>query len=245
MVDPDRTLHRRHGQARHRRHRLPGHLLQGRTVVGQGTELGPDTTWSTASGRRVRRRADRGARPEVGDGGSSGRSRCSSRDPRCRPAPAPAFYTGAWSTRPGPTTDQRRTMEQVSTKRFHLVAGRPTSRWRRRSRISSATSSAGQPRGLRQRRLHPPLRGVHPGQRRWLHPANALLHPGDMSVNGAIMQQLIMVDAARRASAKRHHGGVPLLRVRTPGPCKAEAVSPSPPSSSPTCSPSAGAAPSE
>ncbi len=37
-------------------------------------------------------------------------------------------------------------------------------------------------------------------------------------VNDSLMEQLIMIDAAKRASAKRITAGVPLLRVLAPGP---------------------------
>ena len=37
-------------------------------------------------------------------------------------------------------------------------------------------------------------------------------------INDRIMQQLLMIDAAKRASAPSHHRGVPLLRIRPPGP---------------------------
>ena len=94
-------------------------------------------------------------------------------------------------------------MERVTTKRLALYTGR-THPALAEEIADAPRRRAGRPaaRRLRQRRDPRPLRRQRPGHRRLHHP-DATPAPTTGSINDSIMEQLIMIDAAHRASAKR------------------------------------------
>ena len=57
-------------------------------------------------------------------------------------------------------------------------------------------------------------------------------------INDHMMEQLIMIDALEARVGPAHHRGLPVLRLRPPGPEGRRVASPSPRACSPTCSPS-------
>ena len=61
-----------------------------------------------------------------------------------------------------------------------------------------------------------------------------VVQPTCPPVNDHLMELLVMLDAFKRASARRDHRGAPLLRLRPSGPQGDGAGRPSPPSWSPT-----------
>ena len=99
-------------------------------------------------------------------------------------------------------TPSRRPMEKVTTKRLRSYSGGRTRRWPRRS-PSTWASTLGEPnlREFANGEIHCRVRRVDPRRRRVHHPDPLRLDGA--AVNDSIMEQLIMIDAAKRASAKR------------------------------------------
>ena len=194
---------------------FPGTILQGRTIVGAGCEIGPDTRLVDCVGRRRRRRRAQ-RRPRGRD--RRGRPRRTVRG-RSSPAPVvPAWATGRllhWPS--GVGVGRRDVMERVTTKRLALYTGR-----------MPPGAGRGDRRPPRRRAGRPQLVNFANGEIRARY-ADSIRgtdvfiiqsHYGsdDRSINDSIMEQLIMIDAAHRASAKRITAVLPLLRLRPPGP---------------------------
>ena len=206
---------------------FPGTILQGRTVIGEGVEIGPGTPAGGLHRRRAHLpRAHRRPHADIGDdcsGGSLRGARARHRISRPGRAPAP-FYTGepgqrSTADRRTPTTPVTRgPMELVTKKRLTSLAGRSNLAAGRGDRRPTSTWSSGDPNlvdfanGEIYCRLGENVRGAD------VFVIQTHGATDDMSVNDAIMEQLIMIDAARRASAKRITAVIPLLRLRPPGP---------------------------
>ena len=179
-------------------------MLQGHTVIGDGSEIGPDTRLvDCVVGDGRRGRADRRPpTPTVGDGrqvgpyavlgpGSPGSGRWA--------------VTGPFYTRTPDALDRLGgSMELVTKKRLHLFAGSCQSRALAEEIADRLGVRARRPEPgrLRQRRDPLPLRRVASGAPTSSSSRRTAVAT-DMSINDAIMEQLIMVDAAQRASAKR------------------------------------------
>ena len=179
---------------------FPGTILQGATVVGDGCEIGPDTRLvdcvvgdgAVVEHTVVREGDDRRRRPR--------RSvrRAANRAPSLRSGTVTgAFYTGT-----GRRAEAREQMERVTKKRLALYSGR--------SHLALAEEIADH-------------LGVELGDANLVEFANGEMHPrfaesvrgadvfiiqthygcDGRSINDSIMEQLIMIDAANRASAKR------------------------------------------
>ena len=175
--------------------------------IGAGAEIGPDTRLvDCVVGAGRRRRADR--RPRRRD------RRRRRVGPFAVLEPGSAVPSGAVHRavlhcdrdgRRGSTTGSRGRstgMELVTKKRLHaLLPGRanPPLAEEIAEHLDVAARRA-EPGRVRQRRDPLPLRRDHPRRRRVHHPDATA---ADASVNDAIMEQLIMIDAAKRASAKR------------------------------------------
>ena len=202
---PAPDVHRRHGAARPRRHALPGH----------------DPAGHHGRRRRLRDRPRHPARrlPASAHGAiveHTRRPRRRDRRRRARRSVRPSASRAP--SVPAADIDRRvlhctcrterdgrgdASMEKVTTKRLALYSGRthpalaeevadaPRRRARRR-----------QPRRVRQRRDAAPVRREHPRHRR-VHHADATTAATGARINDSIMEQLIMIDAAYRASAKR------------------------------------------
>ena len=184
----------------------PGTILEGNTVVGDGCEIGPDTRLDDCVvGRGLPRQHT------VGRGGRDRRrAPGSARSPTCRPGShvAAGAVTGAFYTAP-------------PTEHGAGAATRRRRRWRR-SRPRSWRCTRGGPTPSSPRRS-PSHLGIELGHPNIVEFANGEVRPrfaesvrgndvfilqshygiDGRSVNDSIMEQLIMCDAAYRASAKR------------------------------------------
>ena len=203
----------------------PARSSRAARVVGAGAEIGPDTrlvdciVGAGAGGREHRRprRRDRRRRP-----------RRPVRRARARHAASPAgarhravLHCGLHLSRPGATGrwSRRRGAPWSSSPRSGCTScrGERTSRSPRRSPSASAsTLGDANLRRVRQRRDPLPLRRVRPRHRR-LH------HPDPRRHRRAVDQRRDhgAADHGRRRQAgvgQAHHRGVPLLRLRPPGP---------------------------
>ena len=191
----------------------PGTLLQGATVVGDGSDIGPDTQLDgCVVGARLH-------------GSPHGRHRCRDRrrarssDRSPTSAPGPRRFRSrspARSTLHLSPTDRRRRPRRPAQlpgegrspwrrsppRNWPSIRGEPTRRSPRRWRPISARRSA-----IRTSSSSPTVRSV-PGSARACAAADVFVmqsHYGidGRSVNDSIMEQLTMIDAAYRASAKR------------------------------------------
>ena len=189
---------------------FPGVILQGDTSIGDGTEIGPNTRLRRlpASASDCIDRADDRPRRPVGDGRMVGPYAVLGRgaevpsdfdtgpfytlDGRSEPRPGRGGrglggYQWNWSPRSGST----------------LVAGRVNRELAEEVAATSASSSVRvEHRRVRERRAPLPLRRVDP-RRRPLHLPEPLRGRRTCRSTTRSMEHLIMVDAAKRASAKR------------------------------------------
>ena len=196
---------------------FPGTILQGRTAIGEGVEIGPgcrlvDCTVGehTTLEHTVARLSDIGADCVVGP--------YAALEPgtNSRPGRAPApFYTARRTRRS--TADDPHTIRPLGrgdpwswSRRRGCTCwrGGRTSRWPRRSPSTSASSS-----GTRTSWSSPTARSTRGSARTCAAPTSSSSRPTaprrELSVNDVIMEQLIMIDAARRASAKRITAVIP------------------------------------
>ena len=170
-------------------------------MIGDGCEIGPDTRLVdcvVGDGAVVENTVGRDS--EIGDGAHVGRT------PTCAPGSSVPLRHRDGSLLHWHLSTSGRTagvpMEKVTTKRMRSTRGAPTRRWPKRWPTTSASSSA---------------------IRTWCEFANGEIRPrftesirgsdvfimqthcggDDRSINDSIMEQLIMIDTAYRASAKR------------------------------------------
>ena len=186
----------------------PGTILQGQTVVGDGCEIGPDTRLvdCVVGARTAGRSTPSGVDAEIGDGAT--------RRP-VRP-PASRVRRSPRRRRPGRSTLQARRLirptrdhgeRRPDGEGHHQEAGAllragPTPSWPRRSPTTSASSSATPnivefANGEIRPRFAESVRGND------VFIIQSHYGVDGRSINDSIMEQLIMIDAAYRASAKR------------------------------------------
>ena len=219
MVDPEPHLHRRHRRAvgpTSPCSRAPCSRAA-RVDRRAAPRSAPTPAWSTAwsaPGAVVEhtvaaRRRDRRRRRTSGPSPCSipATTVASGARHRARSTLRPGSSAGADGS--GPTREQGRDGAGDEEAPAPRTPAGPTRRSPRRSPTTSASSSGErQPGRVRQRRDPLPLRRVGPGHRRLHHP-DPRRRRGP-SVNDSIMEQLIMIDAAKRASAKRITAVCPL-----------------------------------
>ena len=230
MLDPERTYIDTTVELATDVTLFPGTMLQGRCVIGAGAEIGPDTRLvdcivgpRRGSSRRSGRDAEIGDRAQVGpfavlEPGIA----CPVRDPhravlhcyerRRRIADDHAEGrlrrdNAAWATR---WSSSPRSGCYLVSGRAHLPLAEEIA-----ERLGCRAGRA-EPRRVRQRRAALPLRRVDPRHRR-LHRADPLGN------RRAVAQRRAhgAADHGRRREAgvgQAHHRGVPVLRLRPPGP---------------------------
>ena len=194
---------------------FPGTLLQGRTVVAAGSEIGPNThlvdciVGAGAVGllhrrSQLRHRRRRRGRPFAYPparipGGARSRHR------------AMLHWHGAMNDEAG------HLMELVPKRKLQLLSGRthPALAEEIAAHLGVELGEP-QPGRLRQRRDPAPLRGVGPGRRRVHHPVPL---PHARPVGQRLAHGAVAHDRRRQAGVgQAHHRGVPLLRLLPPGP---------------------------
>ncbi len=203
---PRPHLRRHHRAARPRRHPVPRHDPPRRTHRGRprrDRSRHPPGRLRGRRGRVVEQTMARDA--EIGDGGHVGPFAVlepGTDRPRRHAAPVRSTLPAAASEGLGSRPGSVRRMELITKKKLHLVSGAPTWPSPRRSPTASASSSA-RPTSPSSPTASCTAASASRSAAPTCSSSRATAATNGFSVNDAIMEQLIMVDAAQRASAKR------------------------------------------
>ena len=220
MLDPDRTYIDATVELGADVTLFPGTMLQGRCVIGAGAELGPATRLVDCEvGERTVVEQVVGRAAIVARIPASARSRHSSPGRRSPTVRSPDRSTlRPVPGRAGLHMPQRRreSMELVQKKRLHLVTGRVNVPLAEEiaSRLGVALGDASVAE-FANGELHCRFRESVRGTDVFIVQSHAGV--GDISINDALMEQLVVVNTAARLGPT-HHGRLSVLRVQPAGP---------------------------